>query len=93
MLDETLFENDTPLPFEKEHFNGVGSADHDLRRRVLNFLVGREMPESDLLTVDAQHGTVVISGTLPSRRAKRLCIACCRRVAGVLNVIDEVHVC
>ena len=66
--------------------------EHDLQRRVVNFLSGRGIFESHSLDVEAEYGTVVIRGTLPTPHAKRLCLECCRHVAGVTKVIDEVEV-
>lgn len=68
------------------------SMDSELERRLANFLYQREVPGGNCVLLNAQGGVVVVSGVLPTRRAKWLCIECCRRVAGVIRIIDEVTV-
>jgi len=64
----------------------------DLKRRVVNYLVGRQMPSLGRIHVDADNGTVVLSGSVKSFYEKQLCLHCCQRVAGVVKLIDEVSV-
>jgi len=68
------------------------STDIELERRLTNFLYQRHVPDVDCVWLDARGGVVVVSGELPSQHAKWLCIECCRRVAGVVKIIDEVEV-
>jgi osmotically-inducible protein OsmY len=70
----------------------VERCDRDLERRVLNYLIGRQMPALRTIEVAAQGGTVVLRGKVPTFYQKQLCLNCCRRVAGVLEVIDQVDV-
>jgi len=63
-----------------------------LNRRLVNFLYERHVPDADGLEVQSHLGTVVISGRLASRHDKWLCLECCRRVAGVVKLIDQVEV-
>jgi osmotically-inducible protein OsmY len=64
----------------------------DLRRRVLNYLVGHKLPTLSRIAVEADRGTVVLRGQVHSYYQKQLCLNCCRRVAGVHEVIDEITV-
>ena len=66
--------------------------DVDLENRIANFLSQRRVPDGKRIRTNARLGTVVISGKLPSRHAKWLCIECCRHVAGVVKLIDRVDV-
>jgi osmotically-inducible protein OsmY len=66
--------------------------DVDLENRIANFLFQQHVPSSERIHTDAQVGTVVVSGKLPSRHAKWLCVECCRRVAGVVKLVDHVAV-
>lgn len=68
------------------------AVDHELKRRIINFLRTCRVPGLNDLEVEADTGTVIIRGTLPTDSAKWLCIECSRHVAGVVNVIDEVEV-
>lgn len=68
------------------------SMDSELEHRLANFLYQRDVPGGACVLLNAQGGVVVVSGELPTRRAKWLCIECCRRVAGVIRIIDEVTV-
>lgn len=63
-----------------------------LNRRVANFLHERHVPEAQSLEVESHFGTLVVSGKLASRHDKWLCLECCRRVAGVVKLIDHVEV-
>ena len=66
--------------------------DIDLENRISIFLQQRQIPNGKRIHADARMGTVVVSGKLPSRRAKSLCMECCRHVAGVMKLIDHVVV-
>lgn len=68
-----------------------GSA-HELTRRVIHFMSDRQIPGWEELHLDAEGGTILISGRLPSTHSKWLCLECCRHVAGVVAVIDRVAV-
>jgi osmotically-inducible protein OsmY len=71
----------------------VGSdADRDLERRVMNYLVGRQVPSLRQIAVEADRGTVTMRGRVYSFHHKQLCINCCTRVAGVLRLVDELTV-
>ena len=68
------------------------SSDRDLERRVVNYLAGRHLPGLRHLDVQACGGTVTVRGTVNSFYEKQLSQQCCRRVAGVVKLIDAVHV-
>ena len=68
------------------------SHDRDLERRVRNYLYGHRMPALKRIDVEADNGTVVLRGRVYSFFQKQLCIHCCRRVAGVIELIDELEV-
>jgi osmotically-inducible protein OsmY len=70
----------------------TSACEHDLRRRVVSFLTSRGVLGSPSLEVAVEDGTVVVRGKLPSQQSKRLCLECCRHVAGVTTVVDEVSV-
>ena len=66
--------------------------DEDLKTRLVNFLHSRHVPGRELVHLHVQSGTVVVRGPLRSAHAKWLCIECCRHVAGVIKLIDEIVV-
>ena len=68
------------------------AADRDLERRVTNYLNGRHLPALRYLQVEADNGTVTLRGTVSSFYEKQLSQQCCRRVAGVVKLIDAVDV-
>lgn len=72
--------------------DGGETSSDDLRRRVIDFLYARQVPGVAGLQIETHAGTVVIRGRLASPLAKRLCLACCRRVAGVISLVDELDV-
>jgi osmotically-inducible protein OsmY len=68
------------------------SADRDLERRIMNYLAARHVPGLRHLEVEAEGGTVTLRGTVSSFYEKQLSQQCCRRVAGVVKLIDAVDV-
>jgi BON domain-containing protein len=67
-------------------------SDSELERRIANFLHHRHVPGGERIRLVAHEGVVAVSGQISTRSAKWLCIECCRRVAGVLRVIDQVKI-
>jgi osmotically-inducible protein OsmY len=66
--------------------------DRELERRVVSYLADRHLPGLRHLKVEAASGTVTLKGTVNSFYEKQLSQQCCRRVAGVLKLIDAVDV-
>ena len=65
--------------------------DGDLRRRVELFLQQKGVTSLPRLTIDVNGGHVILQGTVRSFYERQLCL-CCRHVAGVMRVIDELKV-
>jgi hypothetical protein len=65
---------------------------NDLEHRIVRFLCAQCAPNAEVLEVKANGGTVRVRGHLPDRHAKWLCLECCRHVAGVIKLIDQVEV-
>ena len=63
------------------------NADRELQRRIHSFLANR-IPQSSRLRVEAANGVVTLRGTHTSFYHKQLCINCCQRVAGVVQLND-----
>jgi len=68
------------------------TLDRDLERRVQNYLYGRQVLGLRRIEVEASGGTVTLRGRVRSYYEKQLCIHCCRRVAGVIELVDQVVV-
>lgn len=66
--------------------------DVDLRRRVVSFLTDSNMPGLRQLRVDAVDGIVTLNGTVRTYYEKQLSQQRCKRVAGVVRLIDQVEV-
>jgi len=66
--------------------------DRDLKRRVEQYLLDRHHPGLRSLDVEACGGTVTIRGKVRTFYEKQLCQNICRRVAGVIDVVDLVEV-
>jgi hypothetical protein len=67
-------------------------ADRELQGRVVSFLEARHVPALRYLEVKADDGVVTLSGRVYTFYEKQLCNQCCRRVAGVRQLINEVDV-
>lgn len=68
------------------------SDDSSLARRVKNYLIGYKMPGLRDVEVEADNGTVTLRGQVHSYYQRQLAIHCCRRVAGVNQLVDELEV-
>ena len=66
--------------------------DDDLENRLVNFLDARHVPERSAVHFKVRGGKVVVRGPVHSARAKWLCLECCRHVAGVIKLVDEIVV-
>lgn len=66
-------------------------ADDDLRRRIVNCLHARGAVEDGNVEVEVLGGQVILHGRVPSPHAQWLCVECCRHVAGVIRLIDELE--
>lgn len=68
------------------------SSDADLVRRLVSFVYQQRVPDGGCVKFASHNGVVVVHGELPTPHAKWLCIECCRRVAGVMRVVDQLQV-
>jgi osmotically-inducible protein OsmY len=68
------------------------ATDRDLESRVSRYLHGLSRPAPRRVHVRAKDGTVTLAGKVPSFYDKQLALNCCRRVAGVVRLVDEVEV-
>ena len=66
--------------------------DRDLERRVSSFLAARHLPTLRRLEVAANNGTVTLRGRVHSFYEKQICQHACRRVAGVVTMVDAIDV-
>jgi osmotically-inducible protein OsmY len=67
-------------------------ADRDLERRITRFLLDKQVPGLRNLEVEAHGGQVTLRGCVQSFYEKQLSHSLCRRVAGVIRLIDAVDV-
>ena len=66
--------------------------DDDLCHRISNFLGSRHFPAFRNLLVQVDNGYVKVSGEVNSYYEKQVALTSCRRVAGVIEVTDDVEV-
>jgi osmotically-inducible protein OsmY len=77
----------------EENKFGQGFVERDdLEHRIVRFLHAHGLAGAEGLDVSVSGGTVALRGFLPDRHAKWLCLECCRHVAGVMNLIDNVEI-
>ncbi len=67
-------------------------SDRNLQRRIVNFLRERSVSGLRQLEVEVCNGVAVIKGRVRTYYEKQLATCCCQRVAGVLEVINNVEV-
>ena len=68
------------------------AAAQDLRYRVALFLMQHGLQENGRVAIEADRGVVTLTGHVPSFRQRKLSELFARRVAGVLQVINELDV-
>ena len=66
--------------------------DGALARRAMLCLHTRGLCGAEQVVIKAAGGTVILCGELASREVKRQCLECCRHVAGVVRVVDQLRV-
>jgi osmotically-inducible protein OsmY len=71
---------------------GLRRTDQELKTRIVNFLSRQNVPGLRLLQVRANTGVVTVSGLVRTFYHKQLCLSCCQRVAGVVQIRDEINV-
>lgn len=72
--------------------SGSPNVDTDLEHRLISFICQQQVPNGERVEFTARGGVVAVRGELPTARAKWLCIECSRRVAGVLQIVDQLRV-
>lgn len=65
--------------------------DSDLKRRVLLFLQQKGVSSLPRVSIEVESGQVTLQGTVGSFHERQLFL-CCRHVAGVLRVVDDLQV-
>ena len=68
------------------------TADGELRSRVVSYLFGQHVSDLRHLDVEARRGVVTLRGQVHTFHQKQLCLNCCQRVAGVLEIDDQIEV-
>jgi len=72
--------------------SGWSRNDRDVERRVVNYLSRQHFPGLRCVEVESSQGVVTIRGRVKSYHERQLCINCCQRVAGVIQLNDQVQV-
>ena len=67
-------------------------VDSSLERRVKHCLDVRNVPNPKHVRVRAGGGIVRLQGWIDSERSKDLLLRCCRRVPGVVRLVDDLAV-
>jgi osmotically-inducible protein OsmY len=64
---------------------------NDLASRVVRSLYAHGVSTAGAIEVHASFGTVTVRGQVCNRHVKRVCLECCRHVAGVNKLIDQLE--
>ena len=70
----------------------IGFGDDDVLWRVESYLGSKHFPAFRALKVMVNKGVVTISGKVDNFHERQVALNCCRRVAGVRNLIDQIQV-
>lgn len=72
--------------------NQIGFGDADVLWRVESYLDSKHFTGFRDLNVEVNDGIVTISGKVDNFHERQVALNSCRRVAGVLQLIDEIQV-
>ncbi len=67
-------------------------VDQDLKQRVSDYLLSRQMFALRNLDVQTDQGVVTLTGQVATFYEKQIALNVCRRVAGVYQLVDHVEV-
>jgi osmotically-inducible protein OsmY len=67
------------------------AANDELLQRVRLFLIGSNLPGLRHIAVEADGDTVILRGSVRTFYEKQLAVRLSRRVAGVIQVVDEIE--
>ncbi len=67
-------------------------VDQDLKQRVSDYLLSRQMFALRNLDVQTDRGVVTLTGQVATFYEKQIALNVCRRVAGVYQLVDHVEV-
>lgn len=70
----------------------LGFGDQDVHCRVESYLESRHFPGFKDLQIDVHEGIVTLSGKVDNFHERQIAVNSCRRVAGVIRLIDEIEV-
>jgi len=80
-----------PAPAPTHFAAGEAAFGHDLNRRILACLRER-IPDLKGIHVAAFGNTAVLRGEVRTIEEKRVCVECCRRVPGVMKIVNDLTV-
>lgn len=72
--------------------HSINAASQELQQRVALNLQSRQLTSGGRVRIEAQHGTVTLSGQVQTFYQRQLIFAATRKVAGVTKVIDQLEV-
>jgi len=72
--------------------SAVEHSDGELERRLVSFLLQRQIPALRRISVAVSNGIVTLQGRVQSFYERQLCLNCCQRVAGVRRLVDQIEV-
>lgn len=72
--------------------NRIGFGDEDVLWRVESYLESKHFPAFRGLHVSVQQGVVTITGQVKNYHERQVALNCCLRVAGVLELVDQIQV-
>lgn len=89
--DLPSFKIDRP-DIARTNVEATSRYDNDLQQRVRSFLTGQHRPALRNLNVEAREGVVTLRGNVPTFYEREISVRLARRVAGVVQLVDEIIV-
>ena len=67
-------------------------SENNLRNNVESALRQKGYPHHRTLSINIDHGTVIVEGILPTFFLRQIAVECIKRVTGVVGVVDRIRV-
>ena len=90
--DPTVVCERKPMTHASTPATGFGFVDEDVCQRVSSYLFSRHVPCFRDLRIEVRRGIVTVRGQLDSDHQRQVALQTCRRVAGVLELVDRIEV-
>jgi osmotically-inducible protein OsmY len=74
------------------HNSSLCESPEIMRHNILRTLHQKGYVQHQAMNITVEHGTVTVEGSVPTWHLRQVAVECIRRVAGVVRIVDRIHV-